>query len=331
MDSKTPGSWSISSLWNNLITDDWPIKPRNYIRASEIGKPFLDRYLAMKGVAPTNPFQARIKRVFDCGLIFEDAVERIFRMLGILISSQTEVRVDVDGFLPVIGHYDQRVGGQINIEKAKEAIANENTPLWMKARAEKLLNELVNTYPNGLQTLISEIKSVNSMAFWAHKNIDPKTGFFKGYDHHKLQIYTYLLATGEEQGRLFYVSKDDLTLLETSILKIDIALKTEWEEDIAQMTKYYKENIEPEKPADIVWLEDKKYWGFNWMVERSNYFSLITGKETVEEWQNLLRDELKKKNTTECKGCKKPFMLQTLNKNDGYCGKCAKKKGGEEK
>lgn len=330
MDNASTGTFSIQGLWNDLITEERQAKPRNHIRASEIGRPFLDRYLQMKGIPYTNPFPARVKRIFDCGLIFEDAVERIFRMLGILIDSQAEVVLEREGLLKVVGHYDQRIGGKVDVEKAQRVIADENTPDWMKNRASKLLLELAATHPEGLKTMITEIKTVNSMAFWAHKNMNPETGMFRGYDHHKLQILTYLMATEEEQGRIFYISKDDLTLMELGVMRDNQALRALWEEDIATMTKYYTENIEPPKADDIVWDPHKKLWVFNWEIERSNYFSLITGKKTIEEWQIALKDELKKKNTSKCKGCKKPFMLQTLNKNKGYCAKC-KKKGGETK
>lgn len=334
MDQKKGAPFTIQSLWNELILDDWPIKPRDYIRASEIGKPFLDRYLTMKGVPPTNPFPARVKRIFDCGLIFEDAVERIFRLLGILIDSQATVRVKRDGLLDVVGHYDQKIGGKVDISQAQEAINHSVTPDWMKRRATKLSEELARQHPQGFETLISEIKTVNSMAFWAHKNIDPATGFFKGYDHHKLQILTYLLGTGEEQGRVFYISKDDLTLMETVVMKHNKPLNEAWETDITQMTKYYKENKEPDKAPDLVWNEEKKLWGYNWEISRSTYFSLITGKKTVEAWENDLKDELKKLNTANCLKCEKPYTRQTLNKNKGYCAKCSKiekqKKGGEK-
>lgn len=331
MDNSSTGTFSIQTLWNDLITEDRPAPARDYIRASEIGKPFLDRYLAMKGVPYSNPFQARVKRIFDSGLIFEEAVERVFRLLGVLIDSQTEVVLEKPNMLKVIGHYDQRVGGVIDVEKAKKAIAQENTSEWVKNRASKLLEKLSAENPDGFQTMITEIKTVNSMAFWAHKNINPETGMFKGYDHHKLQLLTYLMATGEEHGRILYISKDDLTLMELGVMRWNEALIERWERDVSTMTRYYKENIEPPKEDDIVYDEHKKLWTYNWMIERSNYFTHITGFETVEQWQEAHKAELKEKNTAECKTCKKPFTLQTLNKNQGYCLKCFKLKGGEKK
>jgi len=330
MENQNVGTFSIQGLWNDLITEDRPMAPRDYIRGSDIGKPYLDRYLAMKGVPYSNPFQSRIKRIFDCGLIFEEAIERIFRILGLLIDSQAEVAVEMPGMLKVVGHYDQRVGGKIDVDKSRKALEDENVPEWLKNRASKLLEKLSQENPDGFQTLITEIKTVNSMAFWAHKNVNPETGMFKGYDHHKLQLLTYLLATGEEQGRIFYISKDDLTLMELGVMKDSPDLIEKWEEDVATMTKYYRENIEPPKEDDIIWDEHKKVFVTNWMIERSNYFTHITGFDSVEKWQDSLKAELKAKNTTQCKACKKDFTLQTLNKNKGYCLKCFKLKGGED-
>lgn len=317
--------WSIQEIWNELLTEDYPAKPRDYIRASEIGKPYLERYLSMKGVQPTNPFPARVKRIFDCGLIFEvDVVERIFRLLGILQDAQNSVTYEHSGLLSVHGRYDHKVGGVINVDQAMQAINDPSIPDWMKKRAQELLLKLAQQYPNGMRSVIAEIKSVNSMAFWAHKNIDPQTKFFKGYDHHKLQLYTYLLALDEAFGRLFYISKDDLTLMETSVYKDDAELKAKWEDDVATMTRFYREGIEPEAEKNIIFNKDKGVWDLNWRITRSPYFTLITGFKTPEAWESSMIRELKSLNSQPCDKCKKVFSLATLNKNFGLCGRCAK-------
>src|SRR3954469_7869112 len=100
MEQKGLVNWNIQDTWNDLNAPDFPSAPRDYIRASELGSPFLDRYLKMKGVQPTNVYSARTKRIFDCGNIFEEVVERMFRLLGILVASQQTVKVERKGFLP---------------------------------------------------------------------------------------------------------------------------------------------------------------------------------------------------------------------------------------
>ncbi len=318
-------NWKISELWNELLTTERTLKPRDYIYASEIGQPFLDRYLKMKGIPYSNPFESRVLRVFDCGKIFEiDVVERIFKLLGILIESQGSIKVKYKDYLTVSGKHDPKVGGKIDVQKSDEALADPLVSDWMRDRVLKMRESLLKQYPNGLRVLTTEIKSVNSRAFWSHKNIDELTGFFKGYDHHKLQLFTYLIGQNQPEGRLFYISKDDLTLMETTVLRDDKQLLKTWEDDVSQMTHFYKNNIEPPKEPDFVFNTTKGEYEFNWLIKRSNYFSHITKFKTVSDWEFSLKNKLKELNSSKCKKCDKSFLSKTLNKNNGFCGKCIK-------
>lgn len=344
--------WSIQKLWNELVTEERVIEPKDYIRGSDIGKPLLERYLKMRGIQYTNPFESRILRVFDCGNIFEQEVMvRMFELLGLLVTTQDEVVNELPGMLRVVGHHDPMVGGKIDVESAMEKINSPNISDWMRLRATALLKKMVETYPDGLNEIITEIKTVNSRAFWAHKNVDPETGFFKGYHHHKLQLFNYLKARNHPEGRLFYISKDDLTLMETSVFLTDKNLEEEWLADIKSMTDMWNRGKEMDKsgqgelvydsglqryviapwlqeymPESIVFNEDKGEWELNWEVGRSNYLTLLTGYANTDEWESATWSELKKKNMSPCKGCEKEFTLKTLNKKDGYCAKCAKEK-----
>lgn len=343
-------NWNIQDTWNETVTPDRPPKKRDYIRASDLGKPFLDRWLDMKAVPPSNAYPPRVKRIFDAGNIFEEVVERVFRLSGILVDAQATIRVEEPGMLPVIGHYDHKVGGKVQIEKVRkfsdkqllqqilDAVKTVDPDVadyiqfiwpsdWILDRTLKIAEQLATMYPDGMKTLIAEVKSVNSMSFWAHKNQDPTTGFFKGYDNHKLQLYTYLMGTGEEEGRRFYVSKDDLTLMESPLHLSSVITKDLWLEDVSKMTEYYKLDKEPPREDDIVWDDEKQMYVLNWQIQRSKFFSRITGFATEEGWAMSLKSELKQKNTKACKGCGKEFMLATLNKNDGYCGRCSKGEG----
>ncbi len=322
--------WSIQSIWNELVTEERVPAKRSYIRASEIGKPYLDRYLTMHGVKPTNPFTARILRVFDSGKIFEtEVVERMFRLLGLLITSQDEVVVKMESLLPIIGHHDPKVGGKINEKQATQAINDPSVSPWMQARATRVMKKLLEMHPKGLKILITEIKTVNSMAFWAPKNKDPLTGFFKGYDNHKLQLFTYLLGSNHPEGRLFYISKDDLTIMESPVYLANQSLREKWFTDIAEMTRIYKLNKEPEVEPYVVYNPDKGEFEPNWHVGRSSYLTLITGFPDQDTWEKSLSPELRHLNSKPCKGCDKMFTLATLSKHDGYCSRCFKKKGGE--
>lgn len=348
MGNRISDNWSISDIWNELLVVETQLGPRDYIRASEIGKPYLDRFLAMKGKPFTNPFQARILRVFDTGKIFETlVVERIFRLLGILINSQGELKVQPDGCLPVIGHHDPKVGGTIDIDrvntlldeafyqKMREEVVVLN-PLyaefldmahidnWFRNRVKSLVQTLLQQYPNGMRVLTTEIKTVHSGSFWSPYNQDPNTKFFKGYDHHRLQLWTYLFADNHPEGRLFYISKDDLTLMEDSVFLDDQSLRDKWFEDVEGMTRVWNEGKEPDPEPFIVYNKERSVWEPNWLIKRSNYFTYITGFQDVEAWERSLADELKEKNSGQCKKCQKTFTMTTLNKNDGFCARCFK-------
>jgi hypothetical protein len=342
IETQTP--WSLTELWNGLLTESRPSKPRSYIYASELGQSFLDRLLKMREVTVTNPFEPRTLRVFDCGNIFEiEVMERIFKLLGIFISSQERMVIKTDGLLDVVGKHDPRVGGKINYDEAMERINDPNTSDWMKPRAKAMLEALMIKYPDGLQELITEIKSVNSRSFWAHKNQDEVTGFFKGYPHHKLQLHTYVKHTGIP-GRLFYISKDDLTLMETPVQIGDKELEKLWIADVTKMTELYNESqfrpllqknengtvtiadwLREYQEPNILWNEEKQEFEKNWKASWSSYLTLVTGMKDSDEWEASMADELKQANIIPCAVCEKEYTRSTLQKNDGVCGRCVKK------
>lgn len=300
-------TWSIQDIWNKkVVSNQRPPKVRDYISASDIGSPFIDRYYKMKGLAPTNPFDERTLRIFDAGKNWEQMLVRIFKMAGILISTQNAIEIPATkDKLKVIGFLDCILGGKPDPVQAKKAIQEtlarfglDEKDEFMEQRALGLVDELSKQFPKGLSPIVAEIKSVNSMAFWAHKNADSK-GYFKGYPHHKLQLLTYLLGkpTDDEgnvitEGRMFYVSKDDLCLQETEV-KMDQRLLALWEQDIKTMTKYIQDDVVPPVEDDIIWNEDKKSYEINWRVGRSPFLTKIK-KMSKDQWEMKANSEARK-------------------------------------
>jgi hypothetical protein len=329
-------NWTIGNIWNTkLNVERKDAKERDYISASDIGKPYLDRFYKMKGIKVTNPFDERILRVFECGNIFEWIVERVFKLAGILQESQTWIEIPATKTrLKVVGKLDFLVGGIPNwnvaranvkdttfevirdhidtirkklkeldflddtlVESAILRISEKPLPEWLERKALKFIDELQKKYPNGIKSLTAEIKSVNSMAFWAHKN-RTKDGFFAGYEHNKLQLLTYIIATKQEEGRLFYISKDDLTLEETPIGSNTASkeLLNKWNKDVKEMSEYYRTNIIPPKEPDVIFNENKKKYELNWKVGRSSYLTKITGFKNKDDWDKATRTEVNAKN-----------------------------------
>jgi hypothetical protein len=314
--------WSLQTIWNNFLAfgNDRELKPRTEIWASEIGKNYYERYLKMTGVKPDLQYPLRVLRVFSAGRKLEREVAEVFIAAGLLKHDNKKYTIKGDGITTVdVGvRPDFICGGvpdwqkvQENLDRlAKEATAiyedgAMNTHLAEVLLASKNLTELLKKkFPKGLNDLLYEIKSVNSMLFWAKKD------YLKdAYPHHVMQTYTGMKATGLKEGRLFYVSKDDRTCLEFPIYATQ-ALEEAWEKDVREMSAYILKGEVPPKPESIVFDKRKKInfqknkvkysiqgaYTANWEIERSMYLPTITGFENKEEWLKSLKEEIKARN-----------------------------------
>ena len=273
-------NWTIQDLHNQtLLERPWPAKPRNYIRASEIGKGFYDRYWDMMGETPTNPFDARALRIFDAGKTFEWKVRLLLIAAGILRHEQKEVKIKDGSHLDVIGHLDFVAGGKPDltqfsvVKQHLEALAFDTR--WLSL-GDAIIKRLTEDFPDGLPPLVYEVKSVNSMVFWRHGktehgDFDPTKLTLKGYPHHIMQVYTYMKGMGLTEGRIYYISRDDQTLGEVAV-EATPELELAWQTDVQRITELIKTQTPPPTPEIIVWSDDEKKYNLNWEVSRSKFF-----------------------------------------------------------
>lgn len=247
-------NWRLEDVWNDaLIVAQRETKPRDYIYASEIGKNYWERYQKMMGVQPTNPFDARVLRKFAAGDLFEEVVGMILKKCGILIAEQERVELPAtDKHLRVSGRIDFHAGGVSNWDEARKRVDNEDFPDAIKNVCYKIIDKFSKEYPNGLDDKIIEVKSVNSMLFWAKKDY-----LLQAYPWHEFQLLTYLLVLKKE-GKIFYISKDDLTVKECE-LEVTDELKAKYYKDLEEMSHYYNTKTEPPLPDAIIFDERKKY------------------------------------------------------------------------
>lgn len=287
---------NIQEIWNKeLETFKREPKERNYISASDIGKSYLDRWLKMKGVPETNPFEPRVMRIFSAGEQFHWLIRKVFEKIGLLINAEQIVKIPAtEKILAIIGYYDLLLGGKVDKQKGFEAIKGYGFSPFIEQKAINLLNFFANEYPNGFEPIICENKSVHSNAFWGFQ--EGKGYLVNAYQHQELQLYTYLKALNMKEGKLLLISKDDLSLAEYIVKNPTEKLEKLWKEDIETISKYYLENIEPEREPDIVFDETKKKWVSNWKIERSVYLTRITGCKDKNEWLEKIKPELKEKN-----------------------------------
>lgn len=283
----------IATHWNRTVKrEERPAKARDYISFSDIGKPYLDRYFKMKGIEPTNKFDDRVLRIFDAGNVMEFIVLRALTMAGLLNKKQEYVEIPAsDKALKQMGFLDCTIGGFVDWTLAQETIERHLAEYKLnlddqliEKKAISIIEGLSKDFKSGhVPEMLVEVKSINSMAFWAHKNRDDQ-GNFLGYPHNKLQMYGYMKATGIERGLLTYISKDDFVLEEIAIVLGDKSMEEIYNKDIEEMTEFYRKDIQPPKEEDIVWNERKMQYEVNWRLNRSSYLTMITGLEK-EEWE----------------------------------------------
>lgn len=335
MSNAPESQWSVQTIWNETVdVERREPKIRDYISFSDIGKKdYWSRYMKMNGVPESNPFDPRVLRIFQAGDEFHNLIKTVFKKAGIFINSQDDL--DSMGMLQMseipatektlkqYGAYDALVGGKVDRDKALEWVAHSDLSPYVKVKVNRLIDTLTERFPNGLQPLLYEVKSVNSQAFWGRKNY-----LQEAYPHHQLQAFGYLRANHTspkaldmvrkagvevesiDEARVLYVSKDDLTMAEFPIRFDNQVIADKYDRDILEMSYYILNKVEPPKPQYVIFnprkthsFTDKKIkykvkgcYEVNWEVSRSPYFTLMTGFKTEKEFQESVKEELKEKN-----------------------------------
>lgn len=289
----------IQEHWNRITPKSYPPKARDYITFSDLGQSYLDRFYKMNAEPVTNDFDERVLRIFEAGNVMEFIVLRALAMAGILNSKQKYVEIPANKkHLRVMGFHDATIGGFADWDKAKEIIERHlqeyklslDTEM-LEQKAISIIKGLKQVYPSGhMEEMMVEVKSINSMAFWAHKNRDEK-GNFLGYEHNIMQTYGYMKATGLKKGILLYISKDDFVIEEIGLILGDEKLEKLFNDDIEAMTKIYKSKKLPPAEPELLWNDSKKQYERNWKLERSPYLTKITGLKK-EDWIEQIKKKV---------------------------------------
>ena len=98
--------WGFAQIWNESLEEGngrKPPQPRQKIWASEPGGSYIDRYLKMTGVEPSNPPNPRSLRKFEAGNIWEAIVGYVLKRAGILQSRQNWLTYTYEGLIPITG------------------------------------------------------------------------------------------------------------------------------------------------------------------------------------------------------------------------------------
>jgi hypothetical protein len=258
---------TIAKIWNDsLERPDKQIEPRARLWASELGGSMIDRWHKLKGTQYTNPPNSRSMRKFMAGDIWEWIIQSVLIRAGIPHKTQERVELNYEGLLPITGKIDFIIGGQIDYKNAIERLEQEILPDFIKNPVKAIVDAYRANYPDGIPDRILEIKSVGSFMF---ENILANDNPLK---HHLLQASVYRL-TQNIPTDIVYVCRDDCRLAQYNIDEIAPIMEAEIKKDLEEITKYYKDGIEPPK-EELIIFENGKF-KTNWKIQYSPYLSML--------------------------------------------------------
>lgn len=284
--------WSLWEIWNKSLDEDKQERPlikRDHIWATELGGSYIDRFLKMNGVAYSNKPNSRSLRKFEAGNIWESIIKFVLIRAGILQSSQEHVSYQYPDALKVTGKLDFIAGGHPTYDL--EIIEREFQwlPPFISRAALNIVNTLEEKFPEGLGSVILEVKSCSSFMFENYerfKEPDPK---------HALQDFHYLKAKSMPEGHVVYVCKDDARLLELEVQNPS-DLEEIYYKDIMTMTDFIRSNTRPPLEDSIVWKDNFKKFAVNWKVEYSNYLTMLYGFKTPDSFHEVYDSKVERWN-----------------------------------
>lgn len=283
-------SWSFGQVWNKSLEErpERPLVVRNHIWASEIGGSYLDRYLKMNGIPPTNPPNARSLRKFEAGNLIEWVAGMVLKRAGIYKETQEHLAYKYPDLLEVTGKLDFLAGGDVDWNQARQEIDNLELPEFFSRATTSIVDYLSTKYPQALNEILLEIKSCSSFMFdkYSITGADPR---------HRAQLFHYLKAKDRTEGHIVYISKDDLRMIEFGVSNPS---ETEefYKKDIETMTTFINNKVQPDLEKPIAF--DGVRFSANWKVGYSQYLTMLYGYESQAEFDNTFKPQVVGWNST---------------------------------
>lgn len=250
--------WSLSKVWNACLDTDRQrqYEPRDYIWASELGRGYYDRYWKMHGRKPTTPPNLRARRKFEAGNLSEWVVLQVLRRASLLRTTQDHIIFD-NGDMKVTGRCDFIAGGKPKLDDMTDL------PEGLAEVSQAVIERL---HEHGeLDEQILELKSCSGMMF-EHYVLAPSK-------NHALQLFHYAHSLNKP-GRLVYLSRDDLRMVEWTISPDSEEWLALYNDDLSKMADVYKvaeDDIEAFKEPALVYADGK--FKKNFEIEYSSYLT----------------------------------------------------------
>lgn len=269
--------WSLAKIWNEVaLKPDRPLVKRDYVYASEIGGPMIDRFLKMKAVPYTNPPNDRSRRKFLCGNLFEYMVKQILIASGVY--ERDEVKCDTEPYKDTLGVHGRMdfktIEGYIDVARAFDRLNTLSLPAETLPIGKAIIESLDGV---NLKGKILELKSVSSFA------MDRVEAMHKPIGHHTLQAFHYQRGAGMP-AEICYCCRDDLRMQQFKVKEEES--EPLYRKDLVTITEYFRKNKKPplELPIkfDPILCKFSKNFGIEW----SPYLTILYGFATPEEYRN---------------------------------------------
>lgn len=267
------GTWGLGGAWNAglLLGKRREVTPREHIWASELGKPLVDNWLALRGTPITNPPNARSLRKFKAGNLFEHYVRVILLTAGILQKSQERVEHQYEGLIKVTGRLDFEAGGVPDYERGRAELEALMLPEDMLEMGQHIIAFMQEKYPNGVEDKVVEVKSCSGRMFDRYVKL-------QGGKNHRQQLTHYLVGKNKRAGELIYLCRDSLRMLEVPVLNPSPDVDR-YKAEVERITKAMQSDEQPAIEPLIIFDSDLGKFSKNWGVEYSNYLTMLYGFE----------------------------------------------------
>lgn len=296
-------TWNFRTVWDAAfeeMTDK--CEKRDYIYASEIAYPFVEVWLKMNGTPFTNAPTSAARRKMEAGKLLEMVATSILLRSGILNRTQEKIDYALStDLLSVHGKCDFVTNEKIDVEQSKQfayLVQQMVDLLGMPEIYAKMADEMTKTLVSmteanpglSLRQYIIEAKSVSAFVYdLIEAQNAPNTT-------HKMQIFHYLHGKGIHEGKVMYINRDDVRLLEMPV-KDDEATMTDYKSWIEKMTWYYKSNEQPPiEPLITFNPETFKFYKNTMGVEWSRYLTMLYGYESPQHYRDHITPMVKSMN-----------------------------------
>lgn len=278
-----PTSWNMAQIWNEVAYQDVrPLVKRNYIYASEVGAPYIDRFYKMRAIAYTNPPNKRSLNKFLAGRIWEYVFKQILVACGIY--KHEEVKIDATPYpngLSIHGRCDFKAGGYVDKEDAIFNIENLRLPEFLHLIAHRIIDKLAGAT---LEYKILELKAIST---YAMQLIEMRRC---AIPQHSLQAYHYQ-KNGKMKADIGYICKDNSLMAQFGLDKKEC--EKLYQLDNEEMTYYFIKNKLPPKAPLAKFDTLTGNFSKNLGVEYSVYLTKIYGFKNPDEYRDATKFTLR--------------------------------------